>query len=89
MIHAVGINMEKITKKIITYFLVGWKARGLPKGGFGCGLAIKAKKGEKKGRLEGAALPKHDCQYLAKIEKIGKSFGKLQASKINSLCQNL
>ncbi len=45
MIHAVGINMEKITRKIINYFLVGWKARGLPKGGLGCGLAIKAKGG--------------------------------------------
>ncbi len=36
--------------------MVSWKARGLPKGGFGCGLAIKAKKGENKCRLEGLAL---------------------------------
>jgi hypothetical protein len=38
---------KEITRKIINYFLVGWKARGLPKGGFGCGLGIKAKKGKK------------------------------------------
>jgi hypothetical protein len=38
---------NKITRKIINYFLVSWKAQGIPKGGFGCVLAIKAKKGEK------------------------------------------
>jgi hypothetical protein len=45
----VGILIGKKKKKKI--YLVGWKhwkARGLPKGGFGCGLAIKARKGKKK-----------------------------------------
>jgi hypothetical protein len=37
----------KITRKKILLFLGGWKARGIPKGGFGRVLARKAKKGEK------------------------------------------
>jgi len=37
---------KKTRKK--KYFLVGCKARGLQKGGYGCVLAIKTKKGEKK-----------------------------------------
>ncbi len=37
--------MKKITRKLIHYILVGWKAQGLPKGFFWCGLTIKAKKG--------------------------------------------
>ena len=44
-----GILIGKIkNKKKDYYYLGGWKARGLPKGGFGCGLAIKARKGKKK-----------------------------------------
>jgi hypothetical protein len=46
---------EKIKNKKKENYLVGWKARGLPKGGFGCGLAIKARKGKKNVRLEGSA----------------------------------
>jgi hypothetical protein len=38
---------NKITRKIIIFVLGGCKARGIPKGGFGRVLAIKAKKGEK------------------------------------------
>jgi hypothetical protein len=47
MIHAVGILIGKNTKKKKDCFLVGCKARGLPKGGYGCVLAIKTKIGEK------------------------------------------
>ena len=36
----------KINRKITILCLGSWKARGLPKGGFGCVLARKAKKGE-------------------------------------------
>jgi hypothetical protein len=38
---------NKITRKIIVFVLGGWKARGLPKGGFGCVLARKERKGKK------------------------------------------
>ncbi len=38
---------NKITRKIIIFYLGGWKARGIPKGGFGRVLARKAKNGEK------------------------------------------
>ena len=41
---AESIRTKKLTRKTV-FFLGGWKARGLHKGGFGCGLAIKAKKG--------------------------------------------
>jgi hypothetical protein len=44
---AESIRTKKLTRKTV-FFLGGWKARGLPKGGFGCGLAIKARKGKKK-----------------------------------------
>jgi len=44
---AESIRTKKLTRKTV-FFGGGWKARGLPKGGFGCGLAIKAKKGGKK-----------------------------------------
>jgi hypothetical protein len=43
---AESIRTKQLTRKTI-FFGGGWKARGLPKGGFGCGLAIKAKEGEK------------------------------------------
>jgi hypothetical protein len=36
-----------MTRKIIIFYLGGWKARGIPKGGFGRVLARKAKNGEK------------------------------------------
>jgi hypothetical protein len=36
----------KIHRKITIFCLGGWKARGLPKGGFGRVLVRKAKKGE-------------------------------------------
>ena len=45
--EAESIRTKKLTRKTV-FFGGGWKARGLHKGGFGCGLAIKAKKGEKK-----------------------------------------
>ena len=38
---------NKITRKIIIFYLGGWKARGIPKGGFGRVLVRKEKKGEK------------------------------------------
>jgi hypothetical protein len=38
---------NKITRKIIIFYLGGWKAQGIPKGGFGRVLARKAKNGEK------------------------------------------
>ena len=38
---------NKITRKIILFVLGGWKARGIPNGGFGRVLAIKEKKGKK------------------------------------------
>jgi len=40
---------NKITRKIIIFYLGGWKARGIPKakGGLGRVLARKEKKGEK------------------------------------------
>ena len=47
---------EKKTRKKIEYFLVGCKARGLQKGGFGCVLAIKARKGKKKRQAERTGL---------------------------------
>ena len=56
MIHAVEINTEKKTRKKIDYFLVGCKAQGLQKGGFGCGLAIKSRKGKKKRQAERTGL---------------------------------
>jgi hypothetical protein len=37
---------NKITRKIIIFYLGGWKARGIPKGSFGRVLARKAKNGE-------------------------------------------
>jgi hypothetical protein len=37
---------NKITRKIINYFLVGWKAQGIPKRGFGCVLGRKEKRGK-------------------------------------------
>ena len=36
-----------ITRKIVNYFLVCWKAQGIPKGDFGCVLARKEKRGKK------------------------------------------
>jgi hypothetical protein len=47
---------KKKTRKKIEYFLVGCKARGLQKGGFGCGLAIKSRKGKKKSQAERTGL---------------------------------
>ena len=47
MIHAVGINTKQNIQGNDNIFLDGWKARGIPKGGFGRVLAIKSKKGEK------------------------------------------
>ena len=38
---------NKITRKIMVFVLGGWKARGIPNGGFERVLARKAKKGEK------------------------------------------
>jgi hypothetical protein len=35
---------KKITRKIIIFYLGGWKARGIPKGGFGRVLARKEKR---------------------------------------------
>ena len=40
---AESIRTKKLTRKTV-FFLGGWKARGLPKGGFGCGLAIKSRR---------------------------------------------
>ncbi len=48
MIRAVGINTKQNNQEnVIIFVLGGCKARGIPKGGFGRVLAIKAKKGEK------------------------------------------
>ena len=48
MIRAVGINTKQNNQEnVIIFVLGGYKARGIPKGGFGRVLAIKAKKGEK------------------------------------------
>jgi hypothetical protein len=38
---------NKITRKIVIFYLGGWKAPGIPKGDFGHVLARKAKNGEK------------------------------------------
>ena len=56
MIHAVGINTKQNNQENINIFWGGWKARGIPKGGFGCVLARKAKKVKSFRRLEGPAL---------------------------------
>ena len=48
MIRAVGINTKQNNQENNKIFVLGGcKARGIPKGGFGRVLAIKAKKGEK------------------------------------------
>ncbi len=48
MIHAVGINMEKNNQENNKLFFGRLEGSRITKRGFGCGLAIKAKKGEKK-----------------------------------------
>jgi hypothetical protein len=53
---------------IINYFLVGWKARGLPKGGFGCGLAIKALRGMLYGTVMSSAKKNYEVIFL--LERI-------------------
>ncbi len=52
---AESIRTKQLTRKTI-FFFVGCKARGLPKGGFECGLAIKAKKGKNKRQAERTGL---------------------------------
>ena len=46
MMRAVGINTKQNNQEHNTFGGGGWKARGIPKGGFGRVLARKAKKGE-------------------------------------------
>ncbi len=51
MIRAVGINKKQNNKEKNIFYLGGWKARGIPKGGFGHVLARKEKKVKSFGRL--------------------------------------
>ncbi len=64
---------KKITRKIIDYFLVGCRARGLQKGGFGCVLAIKAKKGKKKRQAVRVSLRREGKNHYSEVMGIGNS----------------
>ena len=55
-VRAVGINMKQNNQENNNIFLDGWKARGIPKGGFRCVLEIKSKKVKSFHRLEGTTL---------------------------------